>query len=93
MVLADVRLREEPPDVLTVSAREDGFGFLAPFGNGWYRFIGWHGETDLDDTVDLAEARAAGRLPGRRRGALGTAATVRARPAAGAGSHGRRAEI
>jgi 2-polyprenyl-6-methoxyphenol hydroxylase-like FAD-dependent oxidoreductase len=61
MVLADVRLADPPEDVLAVASRDDALGFLAPFGDGWYRFIGWAGERDLDDPVDLDEVRALAR--------------------------------
>jgi 2-polyprenyl-6-methoxyphenol hydroxylase-like FAD-dependent oxidoreductase len=63
MVLADVRLAREPDDVLTVAAENDSLGFLAPFGDGWYRFIGWHGNRDVseDEPVDLEEVRAVAR--------------------------------
>src|SRR5215216_3748552 len=37
VMLADVRLSEAPEEVLTVNAAGDGFSFLAPFGDGWYR--------------------------------------------------------
>ncbi|MFI9486375.1 FAD-dependent monooxygenase [Promicromonospora sp. NPDC052451] len=63
MVLADVRLARRPDDVLTVAAENDSLGFLAPFGDGWYRFIGWHGNRDVgeDVPVDLDEVRAVAR--------------------------------
>ncbi|WP_405365641.1 FAD-dependent monooxygenase [Kitasatospora sp. NBC_00039] len=41
VVLADVRLERAPDEVITVGATEDGFAFLAPFGDGWYRVIAW----------------------------------------------------
>lgn len=63
MVLADVRLARQPADLLTVAAANDSLGFLAPFGDGWYRFIGWHGDRDVseDEPVDLDEVRAIAR--------------------------------
>lgn len=63
MVLADVRLARRPADLLTVAAANDSLGFLAPFGDGWYRFIGWHGDRDVseDEPVDLDEVRAIAR--------------------------------
>ncbi|MFI8523603.1 FAD-dependent oxidoreductase [Promicromonospora sukumoe] len=63
MVLADVRLDRQPADLLTVAAANDSLGFLAPFGDGWYRFIGWHGNRDVgeDEPVDLDEVRAIAR--------------------------------
>lgn len=63
MVLADVRLAREPEDTLAVAAGNGSLGFLAPFGDGWYRFIGWHGERDVSESepVDLEEVRAIAR--------------------------------
>ncbi|MFF2406774.1 FAD-dependent monooxygenase [Streptomyces sp. NPDC058092] len=59
IVLADVRLAEEPPDLLTVNGVGDAFAFIAPFGDGWYRVMGWnraHQAAD-SDPVDLDELR------------------------------------
>jgi 2-polyprenyl-6-methoxyphenol hydroxylase-like FAD-dependent oxidoreductase len=63
MVLADVRLAREPGDTLTVAAGNESLGFIAPFGDGWYRFIGWHGNRDVseDEPVDLEEVRSIAR--------------------------------
>ncbi|WP_354641611.1 FAD-dependent monooxygenase [Kitasatospora camelliae] len=57
VVLADVRLEEEPEEVLTVGAGEAGFAFLAPFGDGWYRVIAWDRDRQLPDgaPVELSE--------------------------------------
>ncbi|WP_035847183.1 FAD-dependent monooxygenase [Kitasatospora azatica] len=57
VLLADVRLERAPSGVLTVGATEDGFGFLAPFGDGWYRVIAWDRTRQLPDDapVELAE--------------------------------------
>ena len=41
VMLADVRLAETPPDVLTVNAVGGTFCLIAPFGDGWYRVIAW----------------------------------------------------
>ena len=41
VMLADVRLTDQPDDVLTVDATREGFAFIAPFGDGWYRIIAW----------------------------------------------------
>ncbi len=60
VMLADVRLTDAPADVLTVNAVGDAFGFMAPFGDGWYRVIAWdkrHQRPD-DAPVDLEEIRA-----------------------------------
>jgi 2-polyprenyl-6-methoxyphenol hydroxylase-like FAD-dependent oxidoreductase len=63
MVLADVRLTRTPPETLTVAAADESLGFIAPFGDGWYRFIGWHGDRDVseDEPVDLDEVRSIAR--------------------------------
>ncbi|MEV6054405.1 FAD-dependent monooxygenase [Streptomyces sp. NPDC052107] len=64
VVLADVRLAEEPPTLLTVNAVGDAFAFLAPFGDGYYRVIGWHRGRNVADTepLDLAEIQEITRL-------------------------------
>ncbi|MFC8505623.1 FAD-dependent monooxygenase [Streptomyces sp. NPDC057411] len=59
MVLADVRLTDEPGTLLNVTAADDAFAFVAPFGDGWYRVMGWDRTHQADDTdpVDLDEVR------------------------------------
>ncbi|OIK23435.1 FAD-dependent monooxygenase [Streptomyces malaysiense] len=59
VVLADVRLAEQPEGLLTVDAVGDAFAFLAPFGDGYHRVIGWHRGRDVPDTepLDLAEIK------------------------------------
>ncbi|MFJ5141220.1 FAD-dependent monooxygenase [Streptomyces sp. NPDC088707] len=59
LVLADVRLSEEPTDAFSVSGSGDTFAFLAPFGDGWYRVMGWSRTRQVPDTepVDLDEIR------------------------------------
>src|ERR671921_808572 len=59
VMLADVRLSEAPEEVLTVNAAGDGFSFLAPFGDGWYRVIAWDRRRQLPDDapVELDEIR------------------------------------
>src|SRR5262249_40108308 len=42
IMLADVRLSSPPSDVLTVNGVGDGFAFVAPFGDGWYRVFAWN---------------------------------------------------
>ncbi|MFF8280319.1 FAD-dependent oxidoreductase [Streptomyces lateritius] len=68
LVLADVRLTEEPEDLLRVNGVGDAFAFIAPFGDGWYRVMGWNRARQVPDSepVDLDELRAITRL------ALGT---------------------
>ena len=59
VMLADVRLGEAPEEVLTVNATGDGFSFLAPFGDGWFRVIAWDRRRQLPDVapVELDEIR------------------------------------
>jgi 2-polyprenyl-6-methoxyphenol hydroxylase-like FAD-dependent oxidoreductase len=61
VMLADVRLARTPPDVVTADANGHAFGFLAPFGDGWYRVIAWQRDRQLPDDVpvDLEEIRQA----------------------------------
>ncbi|MFF4654846.1 FAD-dependent monooxygenase [Streptomyces sp. NPDC001381] len=64
VVLADVRLAEEPETLLTVNAVGDAFAFLAPFGDGYHRVIGWNRARDVPDSepLDLDEVREVTRL-------------------------------
>ncbi|MEW2081758.1 FAD-dependent monooxygenase [Streptomyces sp. NPDC005283] len=68
IVLADVKLTDEPADLLTVNGTGDAFAFIAPFGDGWYRVMGWNRKRQVPDSepVDLEEVREIARL------ALGT---------------------
>lgn len=64
VVLADVRLDEQPDEVLTANAVGDAFAFIAPFGDGYHRVIGWHRGRDVPDSepLDLDEVREITRL-------------------------------
>ncbi|WP_367323031.1 FAD-dependent monooxygenase [Streptomyces sp. HUAS ZL42] len=64
VVLADVRLAEEPETLLTVNAVGDAFAFLAPFGDGYYRVIGWNRARNVPDSepLDLDEVKEVTRL-------------------------------
>ncbi|MFD4410087.1 FAD-dependent monooxygenase [Streptomyces sp. NPDC058476] len=64
VVLADVLLDEEPESVLTANAVGDAFAFLAPFGDGYYRVIGWHRGRDVrdDEPLGLDEVKEIARL-------------------------------
>lgn len=68
VMLADVRLREAPADVLVVDGAAEGFAFMVPFGDGWYRVVAWDRRRQLPDSapVELDEIRDITRL------ALGT---------------------
>ncbi len=60
VMLCDVRFAEATPETVTASATADGFVFIAPFGDGWYRVIAWNRADQQPDTapVDVAEVRA-----------------------------------
>ncbi|MFI5881810.1 FAD-dependent monooxygenase [Streptomyces sp. NPDC051554] len=64
VVLADVRLAEKPDTVLTVNATGDAWAFLAPFGDDYYRIIGWYRGRDVPDSepLDLDEVKEITRL-------------------------------
>ncbi|MET8448320.1 FAD-dependent monooxygenase [Streptomyces sp. NPDC005209] len=64
VVLADVLLAEKPDSLLTVNAVGDAFAFVAPFGDGYYRVIGWHRGRDVPDSepVGLDEVKEITRL-------------------------------
>ncbi|MCX4880842.1 FAD-dependent monooxygenase [Streptomyces sp. NBC_00847] len=64
VVLADVRLAEEPENLLTVNAVGDAFAFLAPFGDGYHRVIAWNRARDVSDSepLGLDEVKEATRL-------------------------------
>lgn len=64
IILADVRLAEEPAALLTANGVGDAFAFIAPFGDGWYRVMGWNRNHQADDTdpVELDELREIVRL-------------------------------
>jgi len=64
VVLADVRLAEEPATLLTVNAVGDAFAFLAPFGDGYHRVIAWNRAHDVPDgePLDLDEVKEVTRL-------------------------------
>ncbi|WP_432179308.1 FAD-dependent monooxygenase [Streptomyces sp. NBC_00063] len=53
VVLADVKLTEEPENVLTVNAVGDAFAFIAPFGDGYYRIIGWNRARNVPESAPL----------------------------------------
>ncbi len=53
IMLADVRLAEVPPQLLTVNGVGNGFAFLAPFGDGWYRVFAWDRRHQVPDDAPL----------------------------------------
>ncbi|GAA0621493.1 FAD-dependent oxidoreductase [Streptomyces crystallinus] len=62
IVLADVKLAEKPGDSLSVAGSDEAFAFVVPFGDGYYRVMGWNRKhqvpdsapIDLDDVRDIA---------------------------------------
>ena len=58
IVLADVRPTLPPPQgQLTVGANApDAFGFLAPYGNGWYRSMTWDRRRQVPETAEIDPA-------------------------------------
>ncbi|MEV7420059.1 FAD-dependent monooxygenase [Streptomyces sp. NPDC089919] len=68
MVLADVRLTDPPRSAITVNGTGQAFAFIVPFGDGWYRVMGWLRARQVPDSapVELEELRAI------TRAALGT---------------------
>lgn len=58
VVLADVRPTRPPAGgQLTVGAcARDAFGFLAPYGNGWYRSMTWDRRRQVPETAGIDEA-------------------------------------
>ncbi|WP_374403932.1 FAD-dependent oxidoreductase [Streptomyces sp. 35G-GA-8] len=63
MVLADVRLTENPPAPLIANAEGDYLALIGTFGDGWYRVMGWNRARQLPDgaPADLDEVREAAR--------------------------------
>jgi 2-polyprenyl-6-methoxyphenol hydroxylase-like FAD-dependent oxidoreductase len=53
IMLADVRLTSRPASAVTVNAVGDGFAFIAPFGDGWYRVFTWDRRNQVPETTPL----------------------------------------
>jgi 2-polyprenyl-6-methoxyphenol hydroxylase-like FAD-dependent oxidoreductase len=60
LVLADVRMTDPPTDQLTVDGNADGFCFVVPFGDGWYRIIARDRRSELPDDAPVALGEIAG---------------------------------
>ncbi|OZM77401.1 FAD-dependent monooxygenase [Pseudonocardia sp. MH-G8] len=60
LVLADVRMTDPPTDQLTVDGNTDGFCFVVPFGDGWYRIIARDRRCELPDDAPVALEEIAG---------------------------------
>jgi 2-polyprenyl-6-methoxyphenol hydroxylase-like FAD-dependent oxidoreductase len=60
ILLADVRLTRAPTETLTGITNEKGVVLLIPFGDGWFRAIGWdrlREQAPLKEPVTLEEIR------------------------------------
>ncbi|MEV5506364.1 FAD-dependent monooxygenase [Streptomyces orinoci] len=59
VLLADARLATDPGVAPTIKAGREGFALIAPFGDGWYRVIGWRAGSELpsDAPADYEDLR------------------------------------
>ncbi|GAA2211667.1 FAD-dependent monooxygenase [Nonomuraea monospora] len=59
IMLADVKVAEQPAEMLTVNGVGDAFAFVAPFGDGYYRVFAWDRRHSVPDDapLDLDEVR------------------------------------
>ncbi|PRY32133.1 FAD-dependent monooxygenase [Pseudosporangium ferrugineum] len=58
IMLADVRLAQEPAETLTVNSSVGAMAFIAPFGDGWYRIFSWNSnERPTSEPVEFDEVR------------------------------------
>jgi 2-polyprenyl-6-methoxyphenol hydroxylase-like FAD-dependent oxidoreductase len=64
MILADVRLAEEPTEAVTANGVRGTIAIIAPFGGGWYRAMGWNSRRQVPDSepVELDEMREIARI-------------------------------
>ncbi len=53
LMLADVRMTDPPPDLLTVDGNARGFCFVVPYGDGWYRVIARDPDRELPDDAPV----------------------------------------
>ncbi len=61
VALADVKFTERPELVVRVHGTGDAFGFIAPFGDGWWRVGGWERsgrEAAEDAPLEFEELRS-----------------------------------
>lgn len=49
VIIADARIENPPSEPLTLVANAQGFVFIAPFGDGYYRVLGWDPDLSPDD--------------------------------------------
>jgi 2-polyprenyl-6-methoxyphenol hydroxylase-like FAD-dependent oxidoreductase len=59
VILCDTQMTDPPPSELAADTGKDGFAFVLPFGDGWYRVIAWDRRRAMPDTapVDVDEIR------------------------------------
>ncbi|GGS71976.1 FAD-dependent monooxygenase [Streptomyces griseoviridis] len=64
VVIADVRLAEEPEGQLVGRSAAGAFVVMVPFGDGYHRVVGWHREHNVPESepVGLAEVEELVRL-------------------------------
>jgi 2-polyprenyl-6-methoxyphenol hydroxylase-like FAD-dependent oxidoreductase len=53
VMLADVRMSDPPPGLLTFNANRQGFFFVVPFGDGWFRVIARDPARELPDDAPV----------------------------------------
>jgi 2-polyprenyl-6-methoxyphenol hydroxylase-like FAD-dependent oxidoreductase len=53
IMLGDVKL-SDPPERPIVHTNRHGFGFLAPFGDGYWRITAWSRDDQADDSAELS---------------------------------------
>jgi 2-polyprenyl-6-methoxyphenol hydroxylase-like FAD-dependent oxidoreductase len=56
IMLADVKVAEQPGELLTVNGVGDAFAFIAPFGDGYYRVFAWDRRRSASDDEPLTLA-------------------------------------
>jgi 2-polyprenyl-6-methoxyphenol hydroxylase-like FAD-dependent oxidoreductase len=63
VMLADVRLTEPPAYPVMANSTGDAFALVAPFGDGWYRFIAWskYDQVPENAPVSLVEVQEVAR--------------------------------
>jgi 2-polyprenyl-6-methoxyphenol hydroxylase-like FAD-dependent oxidoreductase len=56
IMLADVKVAEQPGELLTVNGVGDAFAFIAPFGDGYHRVFAWDRRRSVPDNEPLTLA-------------------------------------
>ena len=54
VMLADVRLADQPADTVAANSTGDAFALIAPFGDGWYRVVAWNREDQQPDDAPVS---------------------------------------